>query len=126
MEYGTERLIEPGVIFTHERLVVWHSGMVRGPNGSLMFGLQMDSPEPGLFRMDPAWELGGAPPIDSHIEYHGGLRSGGTFSMCRDRFSFYYFKSFPAMEDGESMWNGYLHIQVHPIDLQVALPIRPH
>ena len=116
-------LVEPQIIYRDERYTVWHAGVVRGPAGTIVLNVEIDSPGERRFRDDPAWQSGGPPPIDAYIQLSGVVGPvAGSFSLRRERFSFHFQERFLSVES-ERLPGAKLHIKIHPLDLHVVIDL---
>ena len=118
-------LVEPAVLYSDDRHVVWHAGVILGPSGKIAFGLEIESPTEGTFRVDPAWQLGGPPPIDAYIEPAGEWGPiGGSMSLRREKFAFGFQTTFQPI-DPERLAGAELHIKIHPLGQHLVLILGP-
>ena len=116
-------LIEPQVLHRDDRYTVWHAGVVHGPAGTIILNLEIDSPEERRFRDDPAWQSGGAPPIEAYIQLPGMAGPvAGSFSLRRERFSFHFQERFLPV-GSEQLPGARLHIKIHPLDLHLIIDL---
>ena len=116
-------LIEPQILHRDDRHTVWHAGLVQGPTGTVVLSLQIDSPEERRFRDDPAWQPGGAPPVDAYIQMPGVAGPAvGSFSFGRDKFSFHFQEWFQTI-DPQRLLGATLHIKIHPLGLDLVIDL---
>jgi hypothetical protein len=116
-------LAESAIAYTDDQHVVWHGPVVLGPSGVVVINLEVYLRDGGSLREQPAWQLGGPPPIDAYIIVVG--QTGpleGSFSNIRENRSFHFTKWFQPVEPA-ALVGAVLHLKLHPLEVDLRIEL---
>lgn len=116
-------LAESAIAYSDDQHVVWHGPVVLGPSGVVAINLEVYLCDGGSLREQPAWQLGGPPPIDAHITVVGQRGPlEGSFSNIREKRSFHFTKWFQVVERA-ALVGAVLCLQIHPLDVDLRIEL---
>jgi hypothetical protein len=120
-------LRDPATLYSDDSFTVWHPGVVLSPVGRVVFGLEIDSARARAFHADPAWELGGTPPVEAYLQLVDDITPNmGDMWSTRGKRTFAFREWFQFVQP-ERLPGVQIHLKVHPLGLDrvIDIPATP-